>query len=109
MTRPDPSTRARLRRLLEAGEALRAAAAAFDEALDEALDDALVASAGLSVGLPEVDDEGETAESSQLLHVEFLADLVERLTGVVDARVTPALAEVERALAESLTQPRRKG
>ena len=94
MTRYDPPTRARLQRLLEAGEALRAAAEAYGEALDEAP----VPSAGLSVGLHENDDEGETAgEAGVLLHAEFLANAIERLTGVVDAAARKALTEAERA------------
>lgn len=101
MRRYDPGTRSRLARLLEAGEALRAAAAAYSEALD----DAPVASAGLSVGLHEIDDEGETAGTSALLHAEFLADVVERLTVVVDVRANEALAEAERAALGSFLAP----
>lgn len=92
--------RARLRHLLEAGEALRTAAEAFHEALN----DAPLTSAGLSVGLHEVDDdEGETAVGQTLLHAEFLSDVVERLTGVVDDHANKMLAKTERALAAELT------
>lgn len=98
MTRYDPSARSRLARLLEAGEALRATA----EAYGEALNDAPLPSAGLSVGLHEVDDEGETAKAGAILHAEFLADLVERLTRVVDVRAGEALGEAERAALATL-------
>ena len=92
MTRYDPPTRARLQRLLEAGEALRAASLAYHEALDEAP----VPSAGLSVGLHE-DDGDVDGEARVLVHAELLDDLVERLTGVVDDAARKALAEAERA------------
>jgi hypothetical protein len=93
------AARARLRHLLEASEALRAAASAFHEALN----DAPVTSAGLSVGLHEDDDEGETSVGQTLLHAEFLSDVVERLTGVVDDHANKLLAKAERALAAELT------
>jgi hypothetical protein len=98
--RYDPSTRARLRSLLEAGEALRAAA----EAYGEALTDAPVASAGLSVGLHE--DEGDGARV--LIHAEFLADVIERLTGVVDDATRKVLAEAERAALATYAAPASK-
>lgn len=102
MTRYDPPTRARLQRLLEAGEALRAASLAYHEALDEAP----VPSAGLSVGLHENDDEGETAEGGVLVHAEFLDGIVERLTGVVDAAARKALTEAERAALAAFSRGR---
>ena len=94
----DPSSRARLVRLLEAGEALRAAA----EAYGEALDDAPVPSEGLSVAVVSYDGDLQVlADASKkhlaLLHAEFLHDLVERLTGVVDDAARKNLAEAERA------------
>jgi hypothetical protein len=129
MTGPDPSSRARLRRLLEAGEALRAAAEAFDDALDDAPFDQV----GLRIEVSGVDDDNvndlvdrvadrlgvaDDAEerrsvptlkaardvlelANRILACE-LTDVVERLTGVVDARVTPVLADVERALVADL-------
>lgn len=98
MDRYDPPTRARLARLLEASEALRAAANAFGEALD----DAPVPSEGLVVGLHE--DE-EPPPDRVLVHAEFLDDLVERLTGVVDDAARSALAEAERAALATYAVP----
>jgi len=95
MTRYDPPTRARLQRLLEASEALRAASLAYHEALDEAP----VPSEGLSVGLHEDDGDGDGA-----VHAEFLDDLVERLTGVVDDAARSALAGVERLALETYAE-----
>ena len=97
MTRYDPPTRARLQRLLEASEALRAASLAYHEALDEAP----VPSAGLYVGLHEDDGDGE---ARVLVHAELLDDLVERLTGVVDGAARKALAEAERAALATYAQ-----
>ena len=107
MTRYDPSNRARLARLLEAGEALRAAA----EAYGEVLDDAPVPSEGLSVAVVSYDgDLRVLADASKqkhlaLLHAEFLHDLVERLTGVVDDAARSALAEAERAALATYAVP----
>ncbi len=95
-TRYDPPTRARLQRLLEASEALRAASLAYHEALDEAP----VPSEGLSVGLHE--DEGDGARV--LVHAALLDDLVERLTGVVDDAARSALAGVERLALETYAE-----
>ena len=94
----NPSSRVLLARLLEAGETLRAAA----EAYGEALDDAPVPSEGLSVAVVSYDGDLRVLSESDkkhlaLLHAEFLHDLVERLTGVVDDAARKNLAEAESA------------
>jgi hypothetical protein len=124
----DPhAKRALLRAMLEAGEALRSAAIAYVAALDRLPGDlsthGLVAEVsgvddddvdGLVDKLADLlcvpDDAAErrtvpTREAAReaLKHADRiiageLADVVERLTGVVDARVTPALAGIEREL-----------
>lgn len=125
----DPTIRALFVRVLEAGEALRAAAYAYHEAVDRLPAEYL---GGLRAEVDGVDDSEvttlidrladrllvpddlperrtvptlqaarEALELADRIDVCELADLVERLTGVVDAEVTPALARVEReALAE---------
>lgn len=130
MFRPsnDPhAKRLLLRNMLEAGEALRAAAVAYVEALDrlpgdlsthglhaevDGVDDddvnALVDKVADKLGVPDDSEERRTvptrmAAREALEHADRIiagevADVVERLTGVVDARVTPALAGIERDL-----------
>lgn len=130
MFRPsnDPhSKRALLRAMLDAGEALRAAAVAYAEALDRLPGD--VSTHGLRAEVSGVDDYDvnglvdkladllcvpddselrrtvptrkaarEALEHADRIIAGEVADVVERLTGVVDARVTPALASIEREL-----------
>jgi hypothetical protein len=124
----DPhSKRALLRAMLDAGEALRAAAVAYAEALDRLPGD--VSTHGLRAEVSGVDDYDvnglvdkladllcvpddselrrtvptrkaarEALEHADRIIAGEVADVVERLTGVVDARVTPALASIEREL-----------
>jgi hypothetical protein len=119
--------RALLRAMLDAGEALRAAAVAYVEALEnlpgdlsthgltaevDGVDDddvdALVDKIADKLGVPDDSEERRTvptrmAAREALEHADRIiagevADVVERLTGVVDARATPALAQLERDL-----------
>jgi hypothetical protein len=124
----DPhAKRALLRAMLDAGEALRAAAVAYAEALDRLPGD--VSTHGLRAEVSGVDDYDvnglvdkladllcvpddselrrtvptrkaarEALEHADRIIAGEVADVVERLTGVVDARVTPALAGIEREL-----------
>jgi hypothetical protein len=133
----DPhSKRAALRAMLEAGEALRAAAVAYVEALGNLPGD--LSTHGLHAEVDGVDDDGvnglvdkladllcvpddselrrtvptrkaarEALEHADKIAASELDDVVERLTGVVDARVTPALAGVERELLRDFACPAR--
>lgn len=122
--------RAVLVRLLEAGEALRAASTAWAEALDrlphamalglhaevDGVDgddvERLVDRLADRLGVPDDSEERRTVpvqlearealERADRIAASELEDVVERLVGVVSARVTPALAQVERALADDL-------